>query len=101
MPERGAYGRPDLSPISENRDRGVRGASRSVVARPLLCLSAPAVLAQSFEPKALGADIPAQPLAHALTAFGRQTGLQLVYVSGVVRNQRSTRFLRDSALVRR
>jgi outer membrane receptor protein involved in Fe transport len=35
------------------------------------------------------ADIPAQPLARALGAFAGQTGLQLVYVSGVVRDQRS------------
>src|SRR5580704_1424463 len=35
------------------------------------------------------ADIPAQALARALDAFAGQTGLQLVYVSGVVRDQRS------------
>jgi hypothetical protein len=51
-------------------------------------LDAPAVLAQT-EPPALAADIPAQPLAQALAALARQTGLQLVYVSGVVRDQRS------------
>ena len=38
---------------------------------------------------ALAADIPSEPLAQALAAFARQTGLQLVYVSGVVRDQRS------------
>jgi len=50
---------------------------------------APATLAQGFEPTALATDIPAQPLPEALAALARQTGLQLVYVSGVVRNQRS------------
>src|ERR1700745_990796 len=38
---------------------------------------------------ALTSDIPAQPLAQALATFSNQTGLQLLYVSGVVRNQRS------------
>lgn len=37
----------------------------------------------------LSADIPAQPLAQALAAFAQQTGLQLVYVSQIVNNQRS------------
>ncbi len=37
----------------------------------------------------LAAGISAQPLAQALAAFAEQTGVQLVYVSGVVRNQRS------------
>jgi outer membrane receptor protein involved in Fe transport len=56
---------------------------------PVAIFDAPATLAQALEPKALAADIPAQPLAQALAAFGRQTGLQFVYVSGVVRNQKS------------
>jgi iron complex outermembrane receptor protein len=56
---------------------------------PVAIFDAQATLAQAFEPKALGADIPVQPLAQALAAFGRQTGLQIVYVSGVVRDQRS------------
>jgi outer membrane receptor protein involved in Fe transport len=37
----------------------------------------------------LGAALPAQPIAQALAAFARETGLQLVYVSGVIGNQRS------------
>jgi iron complex outermembrane recepter protein len=49
----------------------------------------PAALAQTIEPVTLTADIPAQPLTQALAAFARQTGLQLVYVSGVVRDQKS------------
>ena len=46
-------------------------------------------LTQASESKALAADIPAQPLAQALAAFRRQTGLQLIYVSSVISNQRS------------
>ena len=52
-------------------------------------LDAPATLAQSLEPTALNADVPAEPLPQALEAFARQTGLQLVYLSSVVRDQRS------------
>ena len=59
------------------------------VCTPAVLLVAPANLARAFEPAALTADIPSQPIARALEAFARQTGLQLVYVSGVVRNQRS------------
>jgi iron complex outermembrane receptor protein len=64
----------------------LRGLS---ICAPLAIFESPAVVAQTFEPKALSADIPAQPLAQALEAFGRQTGLQFVYVSGVVDRQRS------------
>jgi outer membrane receptor protein involved in Fe transport len=45
--------------------------------------------AWAAEPAALAADIPAQSLARALEAYASQTGLQLVYVSGVVNNQSS------------
>jgi outer membrane receptor protein involved in Fe transport len=45
--------------------------------------------AEDVEPRALIADIPAQTLAEALAAFANQTGLQIVYVSGVVDHQRS------------
>jgi iron complex outermembrane receptor protein len=38
---------------------------------------------------ALTTDIPAQPLARALEAFAEQTGLHLVYLSRIVRNQKS------------
>ena len=60
----------------------------SICASVALCDS-PAALAQTVAPAALAADIPAQPLALALAAFANQTGLQLVYVSGVVRNKKS------------
>src|SRR5690348_12705824 len=50
---------------------------------------APVALAESDAPAALTAPIAAQPLAQALEAFAQQTGLHLVYVSGVVRSQTS------------
>jgi len=56
---------------------------------PLTLLTAPAALAAAQEPAALFADIPAQALTQALTELARQTGLQFVYVSGVVRSQKS------------
>jgi iron complex outermembrane recepter protein len=52
-------------------------------------MHAPTALAQAVPPATLAADIPAQPLDRALAAFAQQTGLQLVYVSDLVRNQRS------------
>jgi iron complex outermembrane recepter protein len=64
----------------------LRGLS---ICAPIATVEAPAALAQSFEPKALAAEIPAQPVAQALAALGRQTGLRFVYVSGDVRDQRS------------
>jgi iron complex outermembrane receptor protein len=56
---------------------------------PVAGLDVPAALAQQFAPAVLVADIPSQPLGDALTVFAEQTGLQLVYVSGVVDRQRS------------
>jgi iron complex outermembrane recepter protein len=56
---------------------------------PVTLLDAPATLAQSLQPASLVADIPARPLAEALAEFARQTGLQLIYVSDIVRNRRS------------
>jgi len=77
----------------------VSGILRALpVCAPFALFDVPAAFAESAQPAALSADIPAEPLAPALEAFARQTGLQLVYVSGVVRDQRShavTRFLRD------
>ena len=68
----------------------VSGVLRALsICAPVALVPVAGVLAQAFEPAALAADIPAQPLAQALAAFARQTGLQLVYVSGVVRDQRS------------
>ena len=59
------------------------------ICAPAALLDIPPTLAQALEPTALAADIPAQPLPQALEALGRQTGLQFVYVSGVVQDQRS------------
>jgi iron complex outermembrane recepter protein len=53
---------------------------------PLVVLGTPPAVAAST---VLTADIPAQPLAEALAAFGKQTGLDLVYISDVVRGQKS------------
>lgn len=59
------------------------------ICTPAALLCAAPAQAQTVEPSALIADIPARPLADALAAFARQTGMQLVYVSDVVRNRRS------------
>jgi len=68
----------------------VSGILRALpVCAPFALFDVPAAFAESAQPAALSADIPAEPLAPALEAFARQTGLQLVYVSGVVRDQRS------------
>src|ERR1700735_2567376 len=80
----------------QRRDRSI--GTRKLVCAVLLALSirAPITFAETqvgptqvIEIPALTADIPAQPLAQALEAFARQTGLQLVYVSAVVQTQRS------------
>ncbi len=68
----------------------VSGVLRALpICAPIAFIDAPATLAQGFEPKALAADIPAQPIAQALESIAHQTGLQFVYVSGVVGSQRS------------
>ena len=68
----------------------VSGVLRALpICAPVALVESPPVLAQAVEPAALAADIPAQPLTQALAAFAQQTGLQLVYVSDVVRNRRS------------
>ena len=59
------------------------------ICAPVALIPAAATLAEAFEPTALAADIPAQPIARALAAFAQQTGLQFIYVSGVVRDQKS------------
>src|ERR1700730_5721489 len=68
----------------------VSGVLRALsICAPVALLDAPPTLAQTLQPTSLAADIPARPLAEALAAFARQTGLQLVYVSGIVRDRRS------------
>src|SRR5215469_1452384 len=60
------------------------------IAVPAACMPGPPALAQTPAAAArLDADIPAQPLKEALATFARDTGLQLVYVSGVANNRRS------------
>ncbi|HEY3850108.1 MAG TPA: TonB-dependent receptor [Steroidobacteraceae bacterium] len=54
---------------------------------PVTLAGAAGTPAWAVESTTLTADIPSQPLARALEAYVDQTGLQLVYVSGVVRNQ--------------
>ena len=58
------------------------------ICAPVVLFAIPA-LSQASESGALTADIPAQPLTQALTAFRRQTGLQLIYLSSAIGNQRS------------
>jgi iron complex outermembrane recepter protein len=58
----------------------------SAMCVPAALIGAPCVWAAEA---ALTTDIPAQPLARALEAFAEQTGLHLVYLSRVVRDQRS------------
>ena len=68
----------------------VSGVLRALsICAPAALLDAPPTLAQTFERTSLAADIPARPLAQALAAFASQTGLQLVYVSEIVRKQKS------------
>ena len=68
----------------------VSGVLRALsLCAPAALLDAPPALAQTFERTTLVDDIPARPLSEALSAFARQTGLQLVYVSDVVRNRKS------------
>jgi|HubBroStandDraft_1064217.scaffolds.fasta_scaffold00086_48 iron complex outermembrane receptor protein len=75
---------------SANVATAVSGVLRALsICAPVALVDAPAAYAEVHQATALAADIPAQPLAQALAAFARQTGLQLVYVSGVVRGQRS------------
>jgi outer membrane receptor protein involved in Fe transport len=59
------------------------------VCAPSVLMGAATAFAQSVELTSLAADIPAQSLAPALKAFARQTGLQLIYVSDVVRDHTS------------
>ena len=71
--------------------RVVSGLLRTVPFCAPLALGAPAALSQPGSSATLLVEIPAQPLAQALSALASQTGLQMVYVSGLVRNQRSQR----------
>lgn len=61
----------------------------SSICAPVAVAQPQATQTQATDIPALTADIPEQPLAHALEAFAQQTGLQVVYVSAVVNDQRS------------
>jgi len=79
---------------SRYRSTGVKPLASAVlralsVCAPAAFLELAATPAHAVETTGLSAAIPVQPLAHALEAFARQTGLQLVYVSDVVRHQNS------------
>lgn len=76
--------------------RSTRIAAAVSAALRTLAIGAPAALAggtvalaETAEPAPSTGAIPAQSLAAALAALASQTGLQLVYLSGVVRNLRS------------
>jgi iron complex outermembrane receptor protein len=72
--------------VATTVSRILRATSLCAVAA---CIDAPVTLAAPPESPSLTAAIPAEPLAQALEAFAFQTGLQLVYVSEIVREQRS------------
>jgi iron complex outermembrane receptor protein len=75
---------------SEDIAAVVSGVLRALsICAPVALFDAAPTRAQTFEPTSLTSEIPPRPLAEALAAFARQTGLQLAYVSGVVRNRRS------------
>jgi outer membrane receptor protein involved in Fe transport len=59
------------------------------ICAPVAFAETQAAQTQAIDIPALSADIPAQPLSKALEEFARQTGLQLVYVSAVVHDQKS------------
>jgi iron complex outermembrane recepter protein len=79
---------------SRHRSAGSRTLASAVLRALTICtpaalLDAPATLAQMVDPSGLSAGIPAEPLAEALEAFARQTDTQVVYVSDILRGQRS------------
>jgi outer membrane receptor protein involved in Fe transport len=75
---------------SMNVSTTVSGILRALsICAPITLIDAAPTLAQSVVHTSLVADIPSRPLAEALAAFASQTGLQLVYVSAVVRHRTS------------
>src|SRR5262245_44772407 len=78
-----------LHPSSAKLAALVVGLLRALSICAPLMLCGVTARAQVLEAPALSADIAAQPLAEALTAFTRQTGLHIVYVSSDIRDQRS------------
>jgi iron complex outermembrane recepter protein len=79
-----------LHPPASRIARVVSNILRALPAcAPLTVLPAVPALGAAAGPAALTSDIPAQALAQALASLGQQTGLQFVYVSGVILDQRS------------
>jgi iron complex outermembrane recepter protein len=76
-----------LTPISAAIHAAVMRTLPALSVLAPVTLAGTPVLAQELEARPLGSAIPAQPLAGALADLARQTGLQLVYVSGVVTDQ--------------
>src|SRR5277367_1659537 len=68
--------------------RAISAVLRTIPICAPVTLAPVAALAQPAS-AVLVADIPAQPLTRALAAFADQTGLQLIYVSGVASNRNS------------
>ena len=66
-------------------------AALRALSLPVTLASAATAIAQptAGAPVSLVAPIAAQPLAQALAAFAEQTGLQVVYVSGLIHGQQS------------
>jgi hypothetical protein len=75
---------------SRHQAAGIASVVSGILGAPSICmpvlLDVSPTLAQAIEPRALNADIPAEPVANAFEAFAV---LRLLYVSGVVRDQRS------------
>jgi iron complex outermembrane recepter protein len=78
-----------LTPISVAIHAAVMRALPAFSVLAPVTLAGVPVLAQEIEAKPLGIAIPAQPLAGALADLAKQTGFQLVYVSGVLTDQTS------------
>ena len=83
MPIRSRYPSADIA-------TAVSEALRTLaVCAPVALAGAHASPVWAVESATLTAGIPAQSLARALEALANQTGLQFVYVSGVIRGQKS------------
>ncbi len=79
-----------LSHAPQRRSRVGAAVWRALSAcAPLALVPAAPVCAGPVELRPLSAAIPAEPLDTALGTLAEQTGMQLVYVSGVVRGRRS------------
>ena len=83
-----------MSAQSRRQTDGIAQAVAGILRAASICasvalLDAPSAVAAPPEPTLLTADIPSESLEDALESFARQTGLQLAYVSEIVRERRS------------